>query len=64
MPSKNLIVYYFRILQTNQPTLPEPMGVRVVRATIGEAVGEARPAGDEPSGNRGLVMLPRLQSRK
>lgn len=33
-------------------------------ANIGEIVGEERPAGDEPSGNKGLVMLPRLQSLK
>lgn len=40
------------------------MGVRNVCATIGEIVGETRPAGEDLSGNRGLVMLPRLQSRK
>lgn len=40
------------------------MDVRAAFTTIGEIVGETRPAGDDLSGNRGLVMLPRLQSRK
>lgn len=47
-----------------QISLPEAMGVSAVRATIGETAGDTKSAGDEPSGNRGLVMLPRLQSRK
>lgn len=41
-----------------------PVGVRAACPTIGETVGEIRPAGDDLSGNRGLVILPRLQSRK
>ena len=40
------------------------MGVRAACTKMGEMVGEARPAGDDLSGNSGLVMLPRLQSRK
>lgn len=44
--------------------LPVPVGVHAACATIGETVGEIRPAGDDLSGNRGLVILPRLQSRK
>lgn len=50
--------------QIKKKDLPVPVGVHVACATIGETVGELRPAGDDPSGNRGLVMLPRLQSRK
>lgn len=44
--------------------LPVPVGVHAACVTIGETVGEIRPAGDDLSGNRGLVILPRLQSRK
>lgn len=42
----------------------EPTGVRAACATIGEIVGEMRPAGEDLSRKRGLSMLPRLQSRK
>lgn len=40
------------------------MEERATLRKIGEIVGEAWPAGDDLSGNRGLLMLPRLQSLK
>lgn len=42
----------------------EEMGEQTAWETMGEIVGETRPAGEDLSGNIGLVMLPRLQSRK
>lgn len=63
---RNIVKFliFQNLLTFKTKSLPEPIGVRAPCATIGEIVGEMRPAGDDLSGNSGLVMLPRLQSRK
>lgn len=48
--------------QSKADGLPVPMGVCAKWVKIGEIVGEMWPAGDDLSGTRGLLMLPRLQS--
>lgn len=55
------MVKVINILQMN---LPESVGVWFACATTGEIAGDIKPAGDDLSGNRGLVILPRLWSRK